>query len=49
MGAYMGVAKGSLDEHGPHFIHLTYTPPNPPVKKLAIVGRGEHLLLPPST
>jgi hypothetical protein len=40
MGAYMGVAKGSLEEHGPKFIHLTYKPPQTPTKKVAIVGKG---------
>ena len=38
MGAYLGVARGSETE--PQFIHLTYTPPGPIHKKIAVVGKG---------
>lgn len=38
MGAFLGVAQAS--DLPPKFIHLTYTPPGTPRKKLAIVGKG---------
>ena len=38
MGAYLGVARGSETE--PQFIHLTYTPPGPIQKKIAVIGKG---------
>jgi leucyl aminopeptidase len=38
MGAFLGVAQAS--EMPPKFIHLTYTPPGTPRRKLAIVGKG---------
>ncbi len=38
MGAFLGVAKAS--DLPPKFIHLTYTPPGTPRRKLAIVGKG---------
>lgn len=38
MGAFLGVARGS--DTPPKFIHLTYTPPVAPHKRLAIVGKG---------
>jgi len=42
MGAYLGVAQGSVATSPPKFIHLTYTPPAgvAPKKKVAIVGKG---------
>ncbi len=38
MGAFLGVSQAS--EMPPKFIHLTYTPPGTPRRKLAIVGKG---------
>jgi leucyl aminopeptidase len=38
MGAFLGVSQAS--EMPPKFIHLTYTPPGKPRRKLAIVGKG---------
>ncbi len=38
MGAYLGVTQAS--DLPPKFIHLTYRPPTPPTKKLAIIGKG---------
>ncbi len=38
MGAFLGVAQAS--DLPPKFIHLTYTPPTPPRRKLAIIGKG---------
>jgi len=38
MGAYLGVSQGAAEP--PKFIHLTYTPPGTPTKKVAIVGKG---------
>ncbi len=38
MGAYMGVAQGSMIP--PKFIHLTYSGKGPAKRKLAIVGKG---------
>lgn len=38
MGCYLAVAKGSL--YYPHFVHLTYKPPQAPKKKLAFIGKG---------
>lgn len=47
MGAFLGVAQGASMDTGsaPHFIHLTYTPPNhgsqgAGAKKVALVGKG---------
>lgn len=38
MGAYLGVAQGSI--HEPQLIHLTYTPSQKPKKVIAIIGKG---------
>jgi len=38
MGAFLGVAQAS--DLPPKFIHLTYTPPGSPKRKLAIIGKG---------
>merc|ERR1719181_275564 len=38
MGAYLGVSQGAAEP--PKFIHLTYTPPGVPSKRVAIVGKG---------
>ncbi|MCM1982788.1 leucyl aminopeptidase [Lyngbya confervoides] len=38
MGAYLGVAQAS--DMPPQFIHLTYSPPGTPRRKLAIIGKG---------
>lgn len=38
MGAYLGVSQGAAEP--PKFIHLTYTPPGVPSKKVAIIGKG---------
>jgi len=38
MGAYLGVSQGATEP--PKFIHMTYTPPGPVSKKIALVGKG---------
>ena len=38
MGAYLGVAQGS--SLPPKFIHLTYHPPGPVQRRVALVGKG---------
>ncbi len=38
MGMYLAVAQGSVEE--PKFIHLTYSPPEKPKSKIAIIGKG---------
>jgi leucyl aminopeptidase len=38
MGAFLGVAAGS--EQPPRFIHLSYTPPVRPKRRIAVVGKG---------
>jgi len=38
MGAYLGVAQGS--DLPPKFIHLTYHPPGPVERRVALVGKG---------
>lgn len=38
MGAFLGVAQAS--DLPPKFIHLTYTPPGTPRRKLGIIGKG---------
>ena len=43
MGAFLGVSKGSMAEHGAHFIHLTYKGPKKNAEnrsRLAFVGKG---------
>ena len=43
MGAFLGVAAGS--EQPPKFIHLSWTPSGRNRKKVAIIGKGDHLRL----
>ncbi len=38
MGSYLGVAQGSIRE--PQFIHLTYTPDGPVMKRISLVGKA---------
>ena len=38
MGMFLAVAQGSVEE--PKFIHLTYSPPDKPKSKVAIIGKG---------
>ena len=38
MGAFLAVAQGS--EEPPKFVHLTYTPPGKPTRRVAVIGKG---------
>jgi leucyl aminopeptidase len=38
MGMFLAVSRGSDEE--PRFIHMTYTPPKKPKRRLALIGKG---------